>query len=164
MKKIIISLGFGLFILGILAFSKSFFTTPLYLEVPQNWPKPKYDFKRNPLTEEGFQLGRNLFYDPILSKDNTISCQSCHLQQTGFAHVDHQLSHGIEGKIGTRNSMALINLAWSKDFMWDGGVNNLEVQPINPITNSLEMDEKLDNVVAKLQSSQKYKTLFSKKI
>lgn len=138
------------------------FATPLYLDVPNGWPKPKYDFKRNPLTEEGFQLGRNLFYDPILSRDNTISCQSCHLQQTGFTHVDHAVSHGIDGKIGTRNAMALINLAWNKDFMWDGGVNNLEVQPVNPITNALEMDEKLENVIAKLQRSDKYRMLFSK--
>ena len=63
-----------------LSFSNEF-TTPLYLEVPNGWPKPKYDFSKNPLTEEGFQLGRNLFYDPILSRDNTISCQSCHLQK-----------------------------------------------------------------------------------
>lgn len=138
------------------------FTTPLYFEIPNGWPKPKYDFKQNPLTEEIFQLGRNLFYDPILSRDNTISCQSCHLQQTGFTHVDHDVSHGIEGKIGTRNSLALINLAWSKKFMWDGGVNNLEMQPLNPITNPLEMDEKLENVVAKLQASEKYKILFAK--
>ena len=138
------------------------FTTPLYFEIPNGWPKPKYDFNQNPLTEEIFQLGRNLFYDPILSRDNTISCQSCHLQQTGFTHVDHDVSHGIEGKIGTRNSLALINLAWSKNFMWDGGVNNLEMQPLNPITNPLEMDEKLENVVAKLQASEKYKILFAK--
>ena len=144
-----------------LGFSNQF-TTPLYLDVPKGWPKPKYDFDKNPLTEEGFQLGRNLFYDPILSRDNTISCESCHLQQNGFTHVDHQLSHGIEGKIGTRNSMALINLAWNKDFMWDGGVNNLEMQPINPITNPLEMDEKLENVIAKLQASEKYRALFTK--
>ena len=150
----------GFLILICLAFSKQF-TTPLYFEVPKGWPQPKYDFKRNSLTEEGFQLGRHLFYDPILSRDNTISCSSCHLQQTGFTHVDHQLSHGIEGKIGTRNSMALINLAWNKNFMWDGGVNNLEVQPINPITNPLEMDEKLENVIVKLQQSDKYKKLFT---
>lgn len=138
------------------------FTTPLYLEVPKNWPKPKYDFKKNPLTEEGFQLGRNLFYDPILSKNNTISCESCHLQQTGFAHVDHPLSHGIDGQVGTRNSLALVNLAWNKDFMWDGGVNNLEMQPLNPITNPLEMGESLENVIAKLKASEKYRKLFSK--
>ena len=150
----------GLLILISLAFSNQFIT-PLYLEVPKGWPEPKYDFKKNLLTEEGFQLGRHLFYDPILSRDNTISCSSCHLQQTGFTHIDHQLSHGIEGKIGTRNSMALINLAWNKDFMWDGGVNNLEVQAINPITNPNEMDEKLENVILKLQQSDKYKILFT---
>jgi cytochrome c peroxidase len=155
------SFGIGICLVGILSFS-DIFTTPLYLEVPKGWPQPKYDFKKNPLTEESFQLGRHLFYDPILSRDNTISCSSCHLQQTGFTHVDHQLSHGIEGKIGTRNSMALINLAWNKDFMWDGGVNNLEVQAINPITSPTEMDEKLENVVAKLQNNPKYRTLFTK--
>jgi cytochrome c peroxidase len=155
------SFGIGICLVGILSFS-DIFTTPLYLEVPKGWPQPKYDFKKNPLTEESFQLGRHLFYDPILSRDNTISCSSCHLQQTGFTHVDHQLSHGIEGKIGTRNSMAIINLAWNKDFMWDGGVNNLEVQAINPITSPTEMDEKLENVVAKLQNSPKYRTLFTK--
>lgn len=151
----------GLIILISLSFSYEL-TKPLYFEVPKNWPKPKYDFKKNPLTEEGFQLGRNLFYDPIISCDSTVSCASCHLQQTGFTHVDHQLSHGIDGKIGNRNSLALINLAWNKDFMWDGGVNNLEVQALNPITNPVEMDEKLEHVIDKLQRSEKYKTLFIK--
>ena len=161
MKKFLFLLGFEILILGIVSFSDRF-STPIYLEIPKGWPKPNYDFKRNPSTEEGFQLGRHLFYDPILSRDNSISCASCHLQATGFTHVDHQLSHGIDGKIGTRNSMALINLAWSKDFMWDGGVNNLEMQPINPITNPNEMDESLEHVLSKLQNSQKYRGLFNK--
>lgn len=162
MKKVILKFGFGILVFGVLAFGKGWFTTPLYFKVPENWPKPVYDFSKNPLTEEGFQLGKNLFYDPILSRDKTISCASCHLQNTGFTHVDHDVSHGIDGRIGTRNSLALVNLAWTKNFMWDGGVNNLEVQPINPITNPLEMDEKLENVVAKLQQSPKYRSLFSK--
>lgn len=161
MKKLITIVLFGFFLFGILAFTKSYFT-PIYLEIPKNWPKPVYDFSKNKLTEEGFQLGRNLFYDPILSRDNTISCASCHLQQTGFTHVDHDLSHGIEGKIGKRNSMTIMNLAWSKTFMWDGGVNNLEVQPLHPITSDVEMDETMDNVVAKLQKSEKYQDLFQK--
>ncbi len=148
---VIFSLAFGLFK-----------TTPLYFEVPKGWPKAQYDFSKNPLTEEGFQLGRHLFYDPILSRDNTISCASCHLQATGFTHVDHDLSHGIEGKIGTRNSLALMNLAWSKKFMWDGGVNNLEVQPLHPITSPLEMDETLEHVVQKLQENAIYPALFEK--
>jgi cytochrome c peroxidase len=150
----------GLLVLTCLAFSNQF-TTPIYFEVPKGWPQPQYDFNKNPLTEEGFQLGRHLFYDPIISRDSTISCSSCHLQQTGFTHVDHDLSHGIDGRTGTRNSLALINLAWNKSFHWDGGVNNLEVQPINPIASPAEMDEKLEKVVTKLQQSQKYKALFA---
>lgn len=157
----LLSLGLGILIFGIFAFSKNYFT-PIYFEIPKGFPKPVYDFSKNPLTEEGFQLGRNLFYDPILSEDNTISCASCHLQQTGFAHVDHDLSHGIEGKIGTRNSLSLQNLAWTKDFMYDGGINNLEVQALTPISSEIEMHETLQNVVEKLQKSGKYPNLFQK--
>ena len=150
-------------IVSVLFFSLAFTLlkpTPLYFQIPKGWPKPNYNFSKNPLTEEGFQLGRQLFYDPILSKDSTISCASCHLQATGFTHVDHSLSHGIDGKIGTRNSMTMMNLAWSKTFMWDGGVNHLDVQPLNPITSPVEMNETLANVVNKLQKSDKYKSLF----
>lgn len=150
----------GIVLLLILAFSTRK-ATPLYFEVPKGWPKPHYDFTKNPLTEEGFQLGRQLFYDPIMSKDSTISCASCHLQATAFAHVDHSLSHGIDGKIGTRNSVALVNLAWSKSFMWDGGVNHLDMQPLNPITSPTEMNESLENVVAKLRKNVKYSALFN---
>ena len=149
---------------SVLVFSLAFTflkPTPIYFQIPKGWPKPNYDFSKNPLTEEGFQLGRQLFYDPILSKDSTISCASCHLQATGFTHVDHSLSHGIDGKIGTRNSMTMMNLAWSKTFMWDGGVNHLDVQALNPITSSVEMNETLKNVVLKLQNSEQYKSLFT---
>lgn len=135
---------------------------PVYIKIPKNWPKPKYDFKNNPLTEEGIALGRALFYDPILSKDSTISCASCHLPATAFTHVDHDLSHGIDGKIGTRNSLTLQNLLWSTSFMWDGGVNHLEVQPLAPITSAVEMNEKLENVVQKLQNTNSYPNLFYK--
>ncbi len=155
------SFWIGILAFGILAFSESYFT-PFYFDVPKGFPKPAYDFKNNPLTEEGFELGRKLFYDPILSKDNTISCASCHLQQTGFTHVDHDLSHGINGKIGTRNSLTLQNLAWSKNFMWDGGVNHLDVQAIAPITSEVEMDETLENVIQKLNSNSDYQNLFER--
>jgi cytochrome c peroxidase len=141
----------------------SFLTpTPIYFQIPKGWPKTNYDFSKNPLTEEGFQLGRQLFYDPILSKDSTISCASCHLQATGFTHVDHELSHGIDGKIGTRNSMTMMNLAWSKTFMWDGGVNHLDVQPLNPITSAVEMNETFEHLISKLQKTEKYPILFEK--
>ncbi|MES2800378.1 MAG: cytochrome c peroxidase [Bacteroidota bacterium] len=129
---------------------------------PKKWPKPHYNFEKNPITKEGFELGRKLFYDPNLSRDSSISCSSCHLQYTGFTHVDHQLSHGIEGRIGTRNSPALINLAWQKSFHWDGGVNNIEVQGINPITHFAEMDNTLMELLRRISSSPEYKECFKK--
>ena len=137
-------------------------TTPMPLKIPALWPKPYYDFAQNQPTVEGFELGRKLFYDPILSRDSSISCASCHFQATGFAHVDHELSHGIEGKVGNRNALALQNLIWSDNFMWDGGVNHLDVQALNPITNPLEMDETMGNVIRKLQQQKSYPELFNK--
>ena len=133
---------------------------PLF--IPEGWAKPVYEVSKNPLTKEGFELGRQLFYDPILSRDHTISCASCHLQATGFTHVDHDLSHGIDGKIGIRNSMTIMNVAWSKNFMWDGGINHLDMQPLAPLSNSVEMDENFENVIKKLNQSIKYKSLFYK--
>lgn len=128
--------------------------------VPKNWPKPLYNFKNNPLTKEKVFLGRNLFYDPILSRDNSISCSSCHSPFNAFTHVDHNLSHGIEDRIGTRNSPTLMNLAWHQSFMWDGAINHLDMQALAPISHHDEMDEKIENVILKLNQSKKYKTLF----
>ncbi len=130
------------------------------LTVPKGFPKPVYNFTNNKITPEIFVLGRKLFYDPILSKDNSISCSSCHQRIAAFAHLDHSLSHGIYGKIGKRNIPSLQNLIWKNDFMWDGGVNHLEIQPISPITNSVEMDETLKNVVSKLQKDTNYVAQF----
>src|ERR1043166_7366859 len=82
------------------------------LIVPKEFPKPFYDFSTNKLSPGKFALGRKLFYDPILSRDSSTSCQSCHQRVAAFAHIDHALSHGIDGKIGTRNVPALQNLIW----------------------------------------------------
>jgi len=128
--------------------------------VPPGWPNPHYNFENNPLTKEGFVLGRALFYEPMLSRDNTISCGSCHQQFAAFAHAGHDLSHGIDGKFGNRNAPALFNLNWHPHFMWDGGINHIEVQPLAPITNPVEMDETMNNVVQKLSQSSKYKKMF----
>jgi cytochrome c peroxidase len=127
---------------------------------PKGFSKPLYDFSKNPLTEAGFKLGRKLFNDPILSKDSSTSCSSCHLQFSAFTHVDHALSHGIHSLQGNRNSPVLVNLAWQKFFMLDGGVTNLEMQPLSPITNPVEMDETLEHVVMKLNRSKYYKSKF----
>lgn len=128
--------------------------------VPKGWPEPVYKFQNNPLSENGFILGRALFYETLLSRDNTISCGSCHQQFVAFAHADHDLSHGVDGLIGDRNSPGLFNLNWQPNFMWDGGVNHIEVQPLAPITNPVEMDETLPSVITKLKASEKYRLLF----
>lgn len=129
-------------------------------DVPANWPAPTYNFEEDPLTKEKIALGRRLFYDPILSYDSTISCSSCHAQYSAFTHVDHNLSHGIYGRIGRRNSPTLFNLAWSGSFMWDGSVAHLTEQARRPICDTNEMDERMDHVTTKLQRSTVYRNLF----
>lgn len=128
--------------------------------VPVNFPTPVYDLSVNPVTEPGFILGRKLFYDPILSRDNSTSCGSCHQQFASFVHAGHIVSHGIDDKLGTRNSPPVINMLWSKTFFWDGGVHNLDLVPPNPIHNPVEMDEKFENVLVKLRNTEGYPKLF----
>lgn len=128
--------------------------------VPDGWPTPVYNFNNNPINKDVFILGRALFYDPILSKDNTISCGSCHQQFSAFAHSEHQFSHGINGLLGKRNAPALFNLNWHKLFMHDGGINHIEVQPLGPIQNPIEMDLPFSQALLKLAASAKYRELF----
>jgi cytochrome c peroxidase len=129
---------------------------------PAHFPTPVYDFKNNPISKEGFEVGRLLFYDPVLSRDSTVSCASCHQQFVAFAHSGHAKSHGIDNQVTLRNSPGLFNMAWQKDFFWDGGVNHLELVPLAPIANPLEMDESLAKVIYKLNRSRRYSDLFQK--
>jgi cytochrome c peroxidase len=129
-------------------------------EPPAHFPKPVYDFMGNPVTAKGFELGRMLFYDPVLSRDSTVSCSSCHQQFVAFAHSDHARSHGIDNQLTFRNSIAIFNLAWQKEYFWDGGVNHLELIPLAPIANPLEMDEVASRAVHKLNISPRYSKLF----
>lgn len=124
------------------------------------WPEKVYNEKNNPPSTEKKELGRLLFYDPILSSDNTISCSSCHLSYNAFTHTDHAVSHGVFDRVGKRNAPALFNLAWKKNFMWDGAVHNLDAQAMAPIENVLEMKETLANVVKKLNERKFYREYF----
>jgi cytochrome c peroxidase len=153
MKKLL----FFLSILLLTAFHQSD-NNPFY--IPKKWKKPTYDFTKNPLSIAKIDLGKALFYDPILSRDNTVSCTTCHSQYNAFTHVDHSLSHGIDDKIGTRNSPTLMNLAWQPIFMWDGSINHLDMQALAPISHPNEMGETIENVVLKLQKSSIYPTAF----
>ncbi len=130
--------------------------------VPDGWPQPHYNFSINTISEDKFALGRALFYENMLSVDNTVSCGSCHQQFACFANADHAVSHGINDLQGTRNAPGIFNLTWHPYFMHDGGINHIEVQPLGPITNTLEMGSDINPVIAKLQASSKYRDLFKK--
>lgn len=127
--------------------------TPLTWTKPSHFPDPVYDLSKNPLTAEGVELGRFLFYDGILSRTDNIGCGTCHQQQAAFTHHGHDLSHGVDDKLGTRNAPAVQNLAWYTSFFWDGGVHDLDLVPPVPIQNPVEMDEKTGNVLEKLKNT-----------
>lgn len=133
---------------------------PVRIPVPPGWPAPVYNQTHNQPTKTGVSLGRRLFYEPLLSRDSTVSCSSCHLSFTAFTHVDHALSHGINDRIGRRNSPALMNLAWSQSFMWDGAVNHLDMQALAPVSNADEMDFSIQGVVERLEKSAGYREMF----
>ncbi len=129
--------------------------------VPENFPQPRYTFDNNPVTKEGFELGKELFYDPILSRDGSVSCNNCHIQATAFADSPiHPLSVGVDNRLGIRNAPSLTNMAFFPEFFWDGGVTHLDFVPINAIEAPFEFDETVENVVAKLNAKEKYKRMF----
>lgn len=134
--------------------------TPVTLRKPSNFPDLVYNLNSNPLTVEGVALGKSLFYDPQLSRDSTVSCGFCHQQFAGFGHSDHALSHGIDSKFGTRNVPGLQNLAWEREFFWDGGVTNLDELALTPIQNPVEMDLKFSEALNRVQKSPKYPAMF----
>jgi len=133
---------------------------PLRLKIPKGWPAPTAIFRHNPLTKEGFELGRKLFYDGRLSKDGNFSCASCHQPFAAFATLDHDFSHGFNNSLTKRNAPALFNLAWMRSLHWDGSIPNLEIQPLHPLTAPDEMAENVDSVLKKLRADTAYKRLF----
>ncbi|MCB0739008.1 MAG: cytochrome-c peroxidase, partial [Bacteroidetes bacterium] len=109
----------------------------------------------------GVNLGRHLFYDKRLSKNNTIACASCHLQEFAFTDTA-RFSKGYLGELTRRNSMALINMRWSPSFFWDSRAATLEEQILIPIQDQIEMGMTLDEMVTKLEGIGEYESLFEK--
>ncbi len=117
----------------------------------------------NPMTEEGVELGRKLFYEKLLSGDNTESCSSCHLQDHAFGD-ENSFSIGIDGLQGGRSAMPIWNMAWNSGnkFFWDGRADGIEGQALQPVINPIEMHAVWPNVVDKLQAHNDYPSLFKK--
>jgi len=139
--------------------------TPAPLEIPQifsdNILDPVIPID-NPQTVEGIALGKKLFFDPLLSSNNTQSCAHCHLPQNAFSDIP-RFSIGVDGVPGNRNSMPLFNLAWNYDenFFWDGRVFSLEHQALEPVTNPVEMHNTWEVVIQRLQQHPEYPNMFT---
>ena len=134
--------------------------TPYTLEFG-NLPPPDLPAD-NTLTQQGVQLGRMLFYEKMLSLDGSQSCASCHNQADGFSDT-LQFSVGVEMLEGKRQAMPIFNMAWhTNEFFWDGRAHLLRDQSLKPIEDPLEMNETLENVIAKLSASQLYKDQFTR--
>ncbi|MFC5874636.1 cytochrome c peroxidase [Chryseobacterium arachidis] len=130
------------------------------LQFPLYFPEMTFDKSENPITKNGVELGRKLFYDGRLSRNNTISCGFCHIQENAFTHHGHNVSHGIDDRLGIRNAPPIQNIIFLKRYMWDGVIHNLNEQPIIPITDANEMDSSMPEVITKLSKDDLYKRLF----
>ena len=114
----------------------------------------------NQLTNEGVLLGRHLFFDPILSADSTLSCGSCHGVDGNFTD-NLATSPGIDGILGRRSAMPLIDLVYAENgLFWDGRSQTLEEQALLPVEDPIELHDTWENVEAKLQRSDIYPRMF----
>jgi cytochrome c peroxidase len=113
----------------------------------------------NSLTEARVSLGRALFFDPILSSDNTVACASCHKPEHGFSGGEAK-PRGIKGQQTTRKAPTLFNRAFGSAFFWDGREATLETQALRPIEHPAELGSKVADVVKRLQEHKQYKAGF----
>lgn len=132
----------------------------IILVQPEGFPEKAYVGQQNPLTENGVALGKKLFEEGRLSADNLVSCSFCHMQEYAFTHHGHDLSHGVYDQVGMRNTPALQNLVWIKEYFYDGASNNLEMASLVPIHNELEMAETMPSIVKKLENDIEYQQMF----
>jgi cytochrome c peroxidase len=142
--------------------------TPYFLQVPfifQRLLPPPVLPEDNPLTVEGVNLGKRLFFEKKLSRNNQLSCAGCHRPEVSFNDEGLALSRGVSGQLGVRNAMPLFNLVYTMNnggsgFNWHGSVTSLEEQAFEPVRNPLEMEESWPDVMAKLQADPLYPPLF----
>lgn len=135
-----------------------FKATPYNLEIPSHFPQMIIPTD-NPMTVEGVELGRYLFYEKKLSGDNSMSCASCHNPNNSFSDTN-RYSLGIDGLFGNRQSMALVNLGWENFFFWDGRESTLENQILKPVINPIEMHEEWKDAIDKLNADVVYRNRF----
>ena len=116
-----------------------------YLEIPEE----------NPMSDAKVALGRQLFFDPRLSVDRTVSCATCHDPEHAWAD-DAPISTGVGGRKGTRSALTILNAAYNMRQFWDGRVGTLEEQALRPIEDPIELAHSLDAVVKDLSHVKGY--------
>ena len=133
-------------------------------EIVLNIPKhfPKYNIPEdNKLTNERVELGRKLFFSNILSRDNSLSCASCHNPNIAFANND-KTTAGIENRPGTRNVPSIFNVVFFDKFLKEGAVPTLEQQILVPVQEHNEFDSDWNTILQKLNSDQEFIDLLIK--
>jgi len=134
--------------------------TPYPFQMSPTFPIPDLPHD-NPLTVERVELGKKLFFEKRVSINDAQSCADCHLPEKAFSD-GRRTARGAEGDLGPRNTMPLFNLAWKKEFFWDGRAKSLREQVLQPIQNPIEMHQPLTNLVVKLtESPEDYPALFT---
>ena len=128
-----------------------------YLKVPEGFPVPEFP-EDNAYTTARWELGKQLFYDPIMSRDSSVSCNSCHQLERSFTD-GLATSIGIDGKVGTRNAPSLANVAYHPYFTREGGVPTLEMQVLVPIQEHNEFDFNILKIGERLRRLDSYKKL-----
>ena len=123
---------------------------------------PVFEGTKTDITPWGATLGRVLFYDKKMSLNNTVSCGTCHHQDKGFAD-GLQFSTGFEGRVTTRNSMAIVNPILQNNLFWDSRSKTIHDLSLQPVQNHIEMGmENLERLVEKIENTDYYKPLFAK--
>jgi cytochrome c peroxidase len=135
--------------------------TPYEFKLGATFPIPELP-RDNPLLSERVELGRKLFFDKRVSINDRQACADCHLPEKAFTD-GLSTARGAEGAFGPRKTMSLVNLAWKREFFWDGRAPSLRQQVLEPIQNPIEMHQSLTNLVRKLpKADESYPALFAK--
>jgi len=136
---------------------------PLKVEVPVGLPQLTANVvvpAANPITKGKYELGRQLYFEPRVSLDGTVSCATCHNPATGWTSPD-PVAIGINGAVGNRNSPTVINTAYGKFMFWDGRAPSLEAQAQGPIQNTIEMGQQTyKQIIDRLQAISAYREQF----
>ncbi|MCB0755803.1 MAG: c-type cytochrome [Flavobacteriales bacterium] len=148
-----------LFLIGLLASCQQDPTVPIdHQNIPSWFPEMEIPAD-NQLTQARIDLGRKLFYEKKLSRDESISCGSCHQQARAFTE-DKPIALGIENRMGLRNTPTLANIGYTDIMFMDGGVSTLELQAQSPIFTHEEMDFTIAEFLVRIDGDVEYEQMF----